>query len=209
MSDLLTQYKAFWKQVAEPVKAHGITGFYVTFSGGGDEGQIDEIGFIKDGKRTVNRSKKNEVDSYGNEVRPHPWLHKNEDIVLFEDVADILVPDVKTFREKFQDGKWVKEEVITSVTLEELTSEIMYEVMNEWFSGWETDDGSFGTIYMYPRCVEYEFGSYFENSRQRGVSMFSNSVQFKDFQDWDYDCGFRGRHVDEVFDESEDEDDEK
>jgi hypothetical protein len=211
----LEKYKHFWKQIEPVVAEHDITGFHVVWAGCGDNGHIDELNILQGGKRRPNRSKKLEEDSYGNKMSVHPWWHDREKFVSFDDL-ELVVPDVTQIKETFKDG-WVKEEIVGDCPLEELVMTMSYVLCRAWFPGWEINDGSTGTFYFYPKCVEFEFIEYYtedeDGQEEQGHKTYSLSVPFREFDNMDYDDGYRGRCIDQVIpsenDENEDEQDEE
>jgi hypothetical protein len=209
MSELLVKYKDFWKQVKTIADDNGITGFHIVYSGAGDEGCIDEVNMLKGGKRRRLTKKQAAVeteidtDEFGNEMRPHPWAHDDE---VFSDLEDskLVVPNVVQKREMFDaELGWRLYEFVGDLPLAEAVKKIGYAVTNAWFPGWEINEGSNGVLYLYPKYIEFEFTEYYEDESERGHKCYSETVKFQDFEDWDYDLGYRGKCVDEICNEDD------
>jgi hypothetical protein len=207
MSDLLIQYKAFWKQVKSVVAENGFTGFHITFSGCGDNGQIDEVNTFT-GNRSRRLSPRQaaieaeiDTDAYGNSMRPHPWLHDTETFESLQD-SDLVIPNVKQTRELFVENEgWKTEEFVGDMPLIDVVKTMAYDVAATWFGSWETDEGSNGVLYFYPKYIEFEYTEYYEKENEQGHKCYSETVRFKDFEDWDYDVGYRGFCIDAIYEE--------
>jgi hypothetical protein len=214
MSELLAKYKAFWKQVKPIADANNITGFHITFSGVGDCGQIDEIQTFTGARsrrlsaRQVKIEAEIDTDEFGNEMRPHPWNHGTETFADLEE-SGLVLPNAQIKVERLEAGEWKTEETIGDMPLAEVVKKMGYAVANTWFSGWEINAGSYGSFYFYPNCIEYEFTEYFEDynmqpgNRVEGHKCYSESVKFSEFEDFDYDEGYRGFHIDQIIEEDE------
>jgi hypothetical protein len=214
MSELLENYKTFWKRVKPLAQEQGITGFRIQFAGSCDNGSIEEIDMIKGGKRKRKSKKEmesdesSETDEFGNKMRPHPWEHSDETFVNIEDDtgslgAALVVPNVPHKKETFEGG-WKIEEVVGDLTLSEVVKTIGYEVVNRWFPGWEINDGAQGTLYFYPTYIEMDFMEFYDDENSRGHKCYSETIKFQDF-DFDYDVGYRGKYLDELKDDDDEE----
>jgi hypothetical protein len=214
MSDIVEEYKTFWRSLKLIMATQPIKGFLIEFSGSGDEGQIDEVGLIVSGRRTkTSKKEKGMKDDFGHdEIPPHPWNHQNEVILDEEAIEKLVVPNVKVQKETFVEGQgWVKQEVVKDISLLDHVKELAYKLMEAWYDEWEVNEGSRGTIYLYRKEAEYEFIKYFEDydELQRGVRYYSKKIELEDFEAVEYDnYDARGLYVDEELEPLDEEDDD-
>lgn len=215
--DIIQEYKSFWRSLKPITEKQPIKGFVIEFSGSGDEGQIDDVTIITGGRRTkTSKKEKGMQDDFGHaEIPPHPWSHKNEQVLDEEAAAALVVPNMKVMEETCDNGIWVKREVVKDISLIEHVTELTYKLMEIWWSEWEVNEGSRGTVYLYPKEAEYEFIKYFEDydELQRGVRYYSHKFELEDFEAIEYEnYDARGIWVDEelepIDDDTEDEDDD-
>jgi len=214
MSDIIEEYKMFWRSLKPIMATQPIKGFLIEFSGSGDEGQIDEVGLIANGRRSkTSKKEKGLQDEFGHdEIPPHPWSHRNEVILDEESMDKLVVPGVKVQKESFVEGQgWVKQDIVQDVSLLDHVKELAYKLMEAWYDEWEVNEGSRGTIYLYKKEAEYEFIKYFEDydELQRGVRYYSKKIELEDFNGIEYDdYDSRGIYVDEELEPLDDEDDD-
>lgn len=129
----------------------GVTNVEVTFSGGGDDGQIDELTlFPERGSTPTSRQ----------HIRNSIWNHKIEGVKVSDGVRwdEKTKTSTKTYKK--------------SVTTQELVDYICYQVLEEHFGGWEDNEGGCGTFYfdVQKRNVDLDFNENFvetRNSRYR------------------------------------------
>jgi hypothetical protein len=120
----------------------GVTNVEVSFSGGGDDGQIDSITYYPEKNKSVKAK-----------------LKKNE-IVEGTKVSDGIVWDPKT--------KTSTQTYRSSVTIQELIDDICYQVLEEHFGGWENNEGGCGIFYfdVQKRRVDLELNENFIETRK-------------------------------------------
>lgn len=211
--NLVDAYKKFWSDVENVASDHGVTGFFVTFSGAGDDGSIDElqaITGIRPGRMTDEQiaiEEEIDTDQFGNSMKPHPWSHLDEDFQDLEGL-NITMTGVEQEREVFVEGEgWKTSRVVADFPLIEMVKRLACEVAYIWFPGWETNSGSSGTLYFYPEDVEFEFTEYYEEGKEQGHRCYSETVPVDELHSLHTDLGYRGKCVDAINEDWDEDDD--